>query len=227
MKVLDLMTTDVATAKVDTPLKEAARIMVRSRVSGLPVTDEHGVLVGIITEGDFLHRELELERPRRHGLLDALLGGDAHSLAQAETVGEAMQAPVVTVSADATLAEAARVMAAREVKRLPVVDGDGVVIGIISRADVVAAFTRPDEVIEDEIREDVVRRILFIDPDKIDVVVTEGIVTLAGVLPTRTEARLLEELSRRLDGVVAVESRLEWRVDDTRLDDTVGGPLAR
>ncbi len=226
MKVLDLMTTEVATVGVDTALKEAARIMVRARVSGLPVTNDEGVLVGIITEGDFLHRELELERPRRPGLLDALLGGEKPSLADAETVGEAMHTPVVTIDADATLAEAARVMAAKEVKRLPVIDGDGVVIGIISRADVVAAFTRPDEVIEDEIREDVIRRILFVDPATVGVEVEEGKIRLTGKLGTRSECRLLEELCRRLDGVVSVESELEWKVDDTKLDERAGGPLA-
>ena len=216
MKVIDLMTSDVVAVRPGTPLKEAARLMVTSRVSGLPVTDDAGVLVGIITEGDFLHREVERERPRRHGLLDALLGG-AHSLAEAELVEEAMSTGVVTIPPEATLADAARVMAAREVKRLPVVDDRGRVLGVISRADIVAAFTRPDEVIEDEIREDVIRRILFVDPATVDVAVEDGLVSLAGELPTRTEVRLLEELSRRLDGVVAVSNELTWRLDDTKL----------
>ena len=216
MKVIDLMTSEVVAVRPETPLKEAARLMVASRVSGLPVTDQQGVLVGIITEGDFLHREVERERPRRHGLLDALLGG-AHSLAEAELVEEAMSTGVVTIPPDATLADAARVMAAREVKRLPVVGEDGRVLGVISRADIVAAFTRPDEVIEDEIREDVIRRILFVDPESVDVVVEDGMVELKGELPTRTEVRLLEELSRRLDGVVAVSNDLTWRLDDTTL----------
>ncbi len=217
MKVIDLMTSDVVTVRPSTPLKEAARLMVRSRISGLPVIDEQGVLVGIITEGDFLHREVERERPRRHGLLDALLGG-AHSLAEAELVEEAMTTSLVTIGPEATLADAARVMAGREVKRLPVVEDDGRVIGVISRADIVAAFTRPDELIEDEIREDVVRRILFVDPAHIDVSVEDGVVHLAGELPTRTEVRLLTELSRRLDGVVAISNKLTWRLDDTKLE---------
>ncbi len=216
MKVIDLMTSDVVTVRPETPLKEAARLMVASRVSGLPVTDAGGTLVGIITEGDFLHREVERERPRRHGLLDALLGG-AHSLADAELVDEAMTTSVVTISPGATLADAARVMASREVKRLPVIDNDDQVLGVISRADIVAAFTRPDELIEDEIREDVVRRILFVDPATVDITVTDGVVDLSGELPTRTEVRLLEELSRRLDGVVTVSNNLTWRLDDTKL----------
>ena len=216
MRVIDLMTADVVTVRRDTPLKEAARMMVRARVSGLPVIDDAGCLVGIITEADFLHREVERERPRRHGLLDALLGG-GHSLANAELVGEAMSEGVVTISAEAPLAEAARVMSERDVKRLPVVAGDNQLIGVLSRADIVAAFTRPDELIEDEINEDVLRRLLFVDPAAVDVAVKDGVVILQGELPTRSEARMLEELSRRLDGVVAVDSNVTWKIDDSKL----------
>ncbi len=215
MRVIDLMTADVVTVQPATPLKEAARRMVRARVSGLPVTDDDGKLVGIISEGDFLHREVARERPRRHGLLDALLGGN-HSLAEAELVGEAMTERVVTIAPDATLAEAARIMAGHDVKRLPVIDRDGQVLGVLSRADIVAAFTRPDELIEDEIREDVIRRVLFVDPADMEVAVDDGVVTLGGELPTRTEARLLEELVRRLDGVINVVDQLRWKVDDTK-----------
>ncbi len=218
MRVVDVMTTEVMTVAPEATLKEAARLMVKARVSGLPVVDPDGKLVGIITEADFLAREVERERPRRHGLLDALFGGAQHSLAEAETVAEAMTEGVVTIGPDSTLAEAARVMATRDVKRLPVVDGRGLLIGVVSRGDVVAAFTRPDDVIEDEILEDVIRRVLFIDPATVDVTVEEGMVTLGGELPTRTEVRLLEELVRRLDGVVSVENRATWKLDDTHLE---------
>ena len=97
---------------------------------------------------------------------------------------------------------------------LPVTDGDGKCLGIISRLDVVAAFTRPDEIIEDEIKEDLLRRVLFVDPDDITVDVSNGVVTLSGEIGTRNEARLLAELGRRLDGVIKVESELTWRLDD-------------
>ena len=97
-------------------------------------------------------------------------------------------------------------------KRLPVVDMEGRLVGIVSRADVVAAYTRPDELIEDEIREDVIRRILFLDPDSISVDVTEGVVTLSGEIDNQTDSRLLEELVRRLDGVTRVENQLTWKV---------------
>ena len=102
----------------------------------------------------------------------------------------------------------------RRLRRLPVVDDDGKLLGIISRMDIVAVFTRPDEVIEDEIREDLIRRVLFVDPDGVDVRVSQGVVTLIGEIGTHTESALLEELARRLDGVVRVDNRLSWRIED-------------
>ncbi|MGZ5384988.1 MAG: BON domain-containing protein, partial [Acidimicrobiia bacterium] len=100
-------------------------------------------------------------------------------------------------------------------KRLPVVNDEGVLQGIISRGDVVTVFTRPDDVIEDEIREDIVDRVLLLDGESIDVEVADGIVRLAGRLPTQTDRRLLVEMVRRIDGVVKVESDLSFDVDDT------------
>lgn len=215
MKVRDLMTTEPITTTPDAPLKEAARTMVREKVSGLPVL-ERGKLVGMVTEGDFLRQEADRDQPYRLSLLEALFG-DGTSEPEAETVGEVMSSPVVTITPDATLSEAARVMSHRKVKRLPVVDEDGALIGIISRADVVNAFTKPDEVIEDEIREDIVRRLLFLEPDAIEVKVAGGVVSLSGELENRTEAHLLEELTRRIAGVIKVNSDLTYEVDDGRM----------
>jgi len=215
MKVRDLMTTEPITTTPDAPLKEAARIMVREKVSGLPVLAD-GRLVGIVTEGDFLRQEANRDQPYRLSLLEALFGEGGAEPA-VETVAEVMTEPVVTITPDATISEAARVMSHRKVKRLPVVDDDGNLIGVISRADVVNAFTKPDEVIEDEVREDIVRRLLFLEPDAVDVRVADGVVTLSGELENRTEAHLLEELTRRIAGVVRVVSNLTYQIDDERI----------
>lgn len=218
MKVRDIMTTDPIAVHPDSTLKETARIMVRHQVSGLPVVDHEGKLVGIVTEGDFLRQEANRDRPYRLSLLDALFGEGEPEPGGAETVGEIMTDKVVTITPEASLSEAARVMAHRTVKRLPVVDHEGELVGIISRADVVNAFTKPDDVIEDEVREDIVRRLLFLDPEGIEVTVRDGVVTLRGELENRTEAQLLEELTRRIAGVVRVESHLTFRVDDRKID---------
>lgn len=217
MKVRDLMTTDPVTTTPSTPLKEAARLMVRHKVSGLPVLDG-GRVVGIVTEGDFLRQEASRDQPYRFSLLDALFGDEPAAAPAAETVGQVMTEQVLTVAPEATLSEAARIMSSRRVKRLPVVGPGGELLGVISRADVVNAFTKPDEVIEDEIREDIVRRLLFLDPKVVQVTVDDGVVTLSGVLENRTEAHLLEELTRRIDGVIRVDSRLTFEVDDQRIE---------
>lgn len=195
MNVVDLMTTEVIAESRDTGLREAARLMFRNRVSGLPITEQDGTLIGIITEADFLRLEVE----RQEGARD-----------QVVTVGEVMSIGVVTIRPEMEIYEAAKIMAVQEVKRLPVVDDDNRLLGVISRADIVSIFTRPDDVIEDEIREDLLRRVLFIDPDDLGVSVTNGVVALSGEVGTRAEASMLEELTNRLDGVFGVETNLTW-----------------
>ena len=195
MNVVDLMTTEVIAVSRDTGLREAARLMFRNRVSGLPITEQDGTLIGIIMEADFLRLEVE----RQEGARD-----------QVVTVGEVMSIGVVTIRPEMEIYEAAKIMAVQEVKRLPVVDADNRLLGVISRADIVSIFTRPDDVIEDEIREDLLRRVLFIDPDDLRVSVTNGVVALSGEVGTRAEASMLEELTNRLDGVFGVETNLTW-----------------
>ena len=199
MQVVDLMTTDVITVSTETGIRDAARLMFRNRVSGLPVTSSDGALIGIITEADFLRLEVE----RQEGATD--LG---------ETVGAVMSPGVVTTGPETEVYDAAKMMTFQDIKRLPVVDEESRLLGIISRADIVSVFTRPDDVIEDEIREDLIRRVLFIDPDELNVTVANGVVTFVGEIGTRNEARLLAELASRLDGVLHVESKLVWRFDD-------------
>ena len=217
MKVRDLMTTDPLTVSAETLLKEAARTMVRNRVSGLPVMAD-GVLIGIVTEGDFLRQEANRDQPYRFSLLDALFGEGPTDPPAAESVVEVMTENVITIRPEATIGEAARVMANKRVKRLPVIDEDGTLVGIMSRADVVNAFTKPDEIIEDEVSEDIVRRLLFLDPEDIGVSVADGVVTLEGEMENRTEAHLLEELTRRVEGVVRVDSQLRFLVDDEKAE---------
>ena len=145
MHVRDLMTTDVVAVGPTTSIRDAARMMFRYRVSGLPVVDPDDHVLGIITEGDFL--AMELERAE-HGI-------------EPPVVADVMSHAVLSVSPDLELMDAARFMHEHSVKRVLVVEDDRMV-GILSRFDVVAAFTRPDDLIEDEIREDLIRRVLFV-----------------------------------------------------------------
>lgn len=214
MRVLDLMTTEIVRVRPETTLRDAARIMVEARISGIPVTDDEGNLVGLVTESDFLRKEVDRGEIMDTGLL-GILFTSRDSLAEAETVGEVMATELFTISPDATLVEAARAMTSHAVKRLPVVDRDGKLIGVIARSDIVAAFTRPDELIEDELKEDVLRRLLFLDPALVQMEVEGGVVRMSGELPTRSDARLLEAMVQRTDGVIRAELDLTWKVDDT------------
>ena len=214
MRVNEVMTADVITVTPDTGIKAAARAMVDNGVSGLPVVDEGGHLVGMITEADFLAQAAARAGGKKGKLLSVLFGSN-EVREHAETVGQAMTKHPFTVDANAQVAEAARLMAQHGVKRLPVVDEDARVIGIVSRSDILTVFTTPDEVILDEVREDVARRVLMIDPDILEIEVKDGIVTVSGEVPTRTDARLLEELTTRLDGVVRFDSRMSWEIDDS------------
>ena len=223
MRVVDLMASEVISVQRTTPLRESARIMVEHGISGLPVTNDEGTLVGIISEGDFLRKEVDRGALTGTGLL-GLLFDNRESLAEAEMVGEVMSDNVFTISPDATLVEAARTMTTHGVKRLPVVDRDGKLLGIISRRDIVNSYTRPDELIEDEIQEDILKRLLFLDPDLVNIEVVGGVVKISGELPTRSDARLLEAMVQRTDGVIRAELDLTWKVDDTQVS-TEQAPL--
>lgn len=216
MRVVDLMASEVISVRRETTLRDAARLMVEKGISGLPVTDEEGTLVGVVSEGDFLRKEVDRGDLMGRGLLGALFD-NRDSLAEAETVGEVMAEELFTVSPDATLVEAARTMTTHRVKRLPVVTREGKLVGVISRRDVVSAFTRPDELIEDEIREDILRRLLFLDPELLDISVTSGVVLISGELPSRTDVRLLEAMVQRTDGVIRAEINVTWKLDDTQV----------
>ncbi len=200
MQVVDLMTTELIVVTSDTPIREAANLMSQNRVSGLPVCDS-GTVVGIITEADFLRLEVARQ--------------EAEHPTPIERVGDVMSTDLVTIRPERSVTDAARVMVVNDINRLPVVDEHDALLGIISRMDVVNAFARPDDVIEDEIREDLLRRVLFVDPETIEVDVIEGVVSFAGEIGTRTEAHLLDELVLRLPGVARVDNGLSWRVDDT------------
>jgi CBS domain-containing protein len=212
--VSHVMTRGVVTVDALAPFKEVVRLMQEHRVSALPVVDTDGVLVGIVSEGDLILKE------------DPELGGGGHlfesrrhakdrSKAAGKSAYELMSTPVISVAPDASLGEAARKMHRAEVKRLPVVDAHGHLVGIVSRADLLRVFLREDAEIALEIRDDVIRRTLWIDPDTIRIVVREGVVTMQGQIERRSLLPILERLVASIEGVVAVDDRLSYAVDDT------------
>lgn len=210
VRIREVMTRSVITISGDTPLKEAAVVMGRNRISGLPVMDGDE-LVGIITESDFVSRLAE----DGGGLLDALLGRKQTEIGG--SVAEAMTRQPLTVAPDESVSAAARIMSEHRVKRLPVVDGSGRLVGIVSRADLMSVFARPDDRIESDILNEGVVGLIGADRDAISIEVRDGVVRLAGTVGSVTEKRMLEEFARRVAGVVTVESQLQASIDDTRL----------
>jgi CBS domain-containing protein len=208
------MTPDAIAVSPETPLKDAAELLARHRISGLPVVED-GKVVGVVSEADIVARSTGSREAR--SLIPAFLSGLRRQPdVEASLSGEAMTSPAITIAPEQPVAEAARVMVERKVNRLPVVDGSELV-GIVTRADLVRAFVRPDDELEREIREDVAGDALWIDASGLDITVTGGAVTLAGEVERRADAELLERLTAAVPGVVSVRSELRWRLDEPKL----------
>ena len=213
MKISDLMSTDVVTTTPATPLRDVARLLVEHRISGLPVCDDTGAVIGVVSEGDILFKEHgRTESPG--GLLGWLLDSPSEcelEKARARTAGEAMTSPPVTAASFESASAAARRMTELRVSRLPVVSMDGRLVGILTRADLIRAFVRSDAEIDAEIRDDVLRRALWLTPGVIEVEVRDGEVELAGELDTEAEVEVLERFVAKVPGVVSVGSAVTFR----------------
>lgn len=215
MRIRDLMTTDVKTISADAPLKEAARQMLDAGISGMPVTDGE-LLVGIITEADFVHSEADRRVEKRAGLL-RFLHQDHEIPSQDRLVGDVMTRDVTVIDPEEDHAVVARLMEKHGVKRIPVVEL-GRLVGIVSRADMLRAYVRPDSDIVEEIETHVMKEILWIDPRRVDIRCVDGNVSFSGKLETKSDVSLLVELTKRLDGVTSVQDHLDFEVDNTKLE---------
>jgi CBS domain-containing protein len=217
MKVREVMTHGVVGVSPNAAIKEAVRLMERHVVSGLPVVDEDGDVVGVISEADLLLKELGrggLAR-RRFGWLLGHTGRTSQAKADAITVAQAMTAPAITADPDDSVRSAARVMVERRVNRLPVVK-DGHLVGIITRADVARVFVRSDADLAAEIEREVQRCTLGSEESDVHVYVREGVAGVEGSVDRRSTAEVLQSLIERIDGLVAADIRITWRHDDTR-----------
>lgn len=217
MKVKELMTKDVVTIGPEASLKDVAKILAEYHISGLPVVGEQGQLLGVVSEADILLKEKGSDK-RPGGFLGWLFleGVEAEAKLAARTAGEAMSAPPITIDAEKQVYEAAQKMTELGINRLPVLD-DGRLVGIVTRTDLVRAFTRSDAELMREIREEVILHTLWISPERVTVTVSRGEVTLAGQVETKTDAELLPRFVERVPGVVSVRSNLTWEYDERPL----------
>jgi CBS domain-containing protein len=208
MRVERIMTRDVITVAPELPLKQVAMLLTDNHISGAPVCDADGAVVGVVSEADILRRT-EGVSPSAGGRFRWLVRRLDGELAKvgARTAAEAMTAPALTIRATQQVAEAAQLMLQHRINRLPVVRR-GALVGIVSRADILRAFERPDAELELEIREDVLRGALWLSPESFDVHVDDGVVTLRGRVATDQDADDLVRFVRRVPGVLDVAADL-------------------
>ncbi|MCK7622529.1 CBS domain-containing protein [Streptomyces sp. RS10V-4] len=199
-RVADLMTPNAVTVQRGTRFREIARLLDEYDITAVPVVDDDARPLGVVSEADLLRRQL--------------------SKTGATTAEAIMTSPAVVARPEWNVVEAARTMEQRKVKRLPVVDADGRLIGVISRSDLVQLFLRRDRAIQEEILEEVLTRTLGVAPSAVTVDVGDGTVTLTGALERRSLIPIAVRLCESVDGVVDVIDRLSFAHDDTGHDDT-------
>ncbi|MEU1597913.1 CBS domain-containing protein [Streptomyces sp. NPDC005708] len=191
----DLMTSTAVSVRPGTSFKEIARTLDEYDITAVPVVDDDGRPVGVVSEADLLRKQT--------------------SAGVGSTAGELMTSPAVVAEPEWNVARAAQTMEKLKVKRLPVVDDDGRLIGVISRSDLLQLFLRQDRVIQKEILEEVIVQALGLPPSSLTVEVDDGRVTLSGRVERKSLLPVALQLCEEVDGVVDVVNRLEYDLDDT------------
>jgi CBS-domain-containing membrane protein len=213
--VEEVMTRTVVVVTRTTPFKEIVRTMHEHRVSAVPVVDDAAVPIGIVSERDLLLKE-ELPEATGSFLHPRRFRRD---MAKAEGLRAAdlMTTPVVTIGPAATIAAAARIMHRRGIKRLPVVDASGRIVGIVSRVDLLQVFLRSDHDIRIDVENELRTSPEWIDFERVTVTVKDGVVRVQGMVEQRSQVATVVGLAERVDGVVGVNDRLSYEVDDLRV----------
>ena len=220
MKVLDLMTRQVLSVSEDASIFDGIRLMLQNNVSGLPVVNAKGELVGIVTEGDFLRRYEIGTQSQRSGLSRFLAGpgklATEYVHAAGRRVGEIMTSEVTTIAEDADLADAVAKMEQHHCKRLPVVNGKRLV-GIISRSDFLRALIRatkvPAPMTDAAIHDSLVTTLnaeRWAMPNMLDVAVKDGVVELNGAITDERMRNAIIVAAENIPGVKSVRDHLAW-----------------
>ncbi|MBX9421600.1 CBS domain-containing protein [Streptomyces lateritius] len=204
--VADVMTRKVVAVLPCAEFKEIVAAMKRWRVTAVPVVEGEGRVVGVVSEADLLLKEEFHDH--RLGLVEQMRRLDATAKAGSRRAEDLMTSPAVTVAPEASLPQAARLMASHHVKRLPVVGMNGTIQGIVSRSDLLKVFLRPDEDLAAEVRRDVVEHLFPLSQSQVDVRVDAGVVTLSGEGRDTALIPLAARLARAVEGVVDVRCEL-------------------
>ena len=206
--VKDVMSTHVIAVREMASFKEIAIRLREQRVSAFPVIDDDNKVIGVVSEADLLTKEaLEGTVPRT---LQSLTRQRVRSQVKAVTAADLMTKPAVTIGPGEPVSHAARLMFDKRVKRLPVTDDDGRLIGIVTRSDVLSVYSRPDADIQREITQDLILCTFLCDPGRFTVTVKDGIVTIEGTPETASVGYDIIDAIRHVEGVVAVRDRLSY-----------------
>jgi CBS-domain-containing membrane protein len=220
MNAADIMTQDVVTITEDAPVRDIVKVLLARRISGVPVVDANGAVVGLVSEGDLLRRA-ELGTQKRRGSWLAFFTGtatlaDEYVRAHGEVARDIMTRSVVSVGPEAGLGQIADLMEERRIKRVPVIDG-GKLVGIVSRSNLLRALAstapEPDTTVSDDAA---IRTGLLAELAKQpwsrrsdnSIVVSDGVVHLWGLVTTREEQRALELAAKGVPGVKQVQSHM-------------------
>jgi CBS domain-containing protein len=215
----EVMSRPVITVTPSTPVQEVARLLNARRISGVPVVDSAGKLLGMVTEADLLLKEADPGDDPKPSFLFPHAAKEQHEWLrryEGKVARDIMTAKVITVSEDTPIRKVAALLAKNRINRVPVVRGDALV-GIIARHDILKVFDQSDETLRQHVR-DVLREDLWIRPEPLDVRVREGQVAIRGEVERKSDVRLIADFVRIIDGVVDVDvSELRYASDD-------GGP---
>jgi CBS-domain-containing membrane protein len=214
--VADVMTRRVVTVTGETGYKQIVETLTSNAVSAVPVVDAGSHVVGVVSEADLLHK-VDIAAIEPHGWpLERKRVRIAREKANADFARDLMSAPPITVAESDPVAIAARLMDTEQVKRLPVVDSQGRLVGIVSRSDLLRPYLRSDEDIREEISQGVLLHTMWMDPREFTVAVDQGIVTIRGEVERSSTIPILVGIIRSVPGVVDVIERVSSRLDDDR-----------
>ena len=205
-RVCDVMTAPALSVTEHTSYKQVARLLSEHRLSALPVLSRGGRVIGVVSEADLLRKQ-ERHHSARPGGMSWRLHRKAAAKAEARNAGQLMTSPAVTIHPDAPVGSAARLLNSHHLRRLPVVDPDGQLLGIVSRRDLLSVFLRPDEEIAAEVRA-ALTDVLLADPAAVRVRVGQGLVSLSGQVADTDQITMATDLINAVDGVVAVRNEL-------------------
>ena len=203
--VVDVMTVRVHVAGPLTPFKLLVRLIEENRISAVPIVNQLGMPVGVVSESDLLLKESLVSKRRQDRVK-----------AEAVIAQDLMTQPAITIRADALVAEAARLMQESRVRRLVVVDGRGRIAGIVTRSDLLQVFLRTDEDLRQELVDKIIPAVVPPDTETVEVDVSANVITLTGEVDRRTDVDILGRMARDMDGAVSVVNRLRFRWDDLK-----------